>query len=228
MTVIKIINNATAIVQARVTVTATGITLFWFTSGASNTDTSTTFAVYPTISQLVAHINGLGNGWSAQYVGDANNYGAWPAADVWVPNGDIYDLSGQGQGVSPLPVKTPRSNSTPTNWRVTNGTPPVVGCSGLFRTRTRSCCILKTSFGPSGLITSAFNTWPGSPRSPRTSKKLAPEWVNALYWQTQRDPGLKQETIPGSVTRTPFSTMPPGVQQILDGYKDHKILSLGG
>ena len=50
----------------------------------------------------------------------------------------------------------------------------------------------------------------------------------AITVEAQRDPGLKQETIPGSVTRTPFSTMPPGVQQLLMPYRDHKILSPGG
>ncbi len=53
------------------------------------------------------------------------------------------------------------------------------------------------------------------------------EWVATLYWQAQRDPGLRHETIPGSVTRVPFSTMPPGVQALLATYRDYKVISFG-
>jgi hypothetical protein len=47
--------------------------------------------------------------------------------------------------------------------------------------------------------------------------------VAALFWQSKRDPGLQQETVPGVVGRTPFSHMPPGVKALLAPYRDHKI-----
>src|SRR5205085_11752814 len=38
-----------------------------------------------TLSALAAAVSALGNGWSAQVVGDATNYGSWPSADLFVP-----------------------------------------------------------------------------------------------------------------------------------------------
>jgi hypothetical protein len=38
-------------------------------------------------------VNALGNGWSAQVVGDANDYTKWPSIDLYVSNS-----AGEGQG----------------------------------------------------------------------------------------------------------------------------------
>jgi hypothetical protein len=85
VTVLKITNNTPANVQARVTITSTGLSLFRSNAGTSFTDTSSLYATYPTLTAIAGNINGLGNGWSAQVVGDSTNYGGWPSADLYVP-----------------------------------------------------------------------------------------------------------------------------------------------
>ncbi|MCP6756123.1 hypothetical protein NL533_31345, partial [Klebsiella pneumoniae] len=77
--------------QARVTVGQDGLTLFRTASGNRFLDTSITWASFPTISGVASAITALGNGWSAQIVGDAGtggsqgDYGLWPSSDLFVP-----------------------------------------------------------------------------------------------------------------------------------------------
>jgi hypothetical protein len=103
VTVLKIINNATSTnQQARVSVTNTGLTLFRAASGVKTTDTSVTYAGNVTLNAVAAAVNALGNGWSAQIVGDAGNqggqgdYGLWPSADLYVPSSFGDPLEGAG------------------------------------------------------------------------------------------------------------------------------------
>src|SRR6516165_9335655 len=76
VTVLKVINNNTGLnQQARVTVTSTGLTLVRVASGVKTTDTSVTWAGNPALNAVAAAVNALGNGWSAQVVGDAGQGG---------------------------------------------------------------------------------------------------------------------------------------------------------
>src|SRR5215831_6019498 len=86
VTVLKIQNSDQLSNQrASVTVTSTGLTLTRVASGVTITDTSSTFAGFPTLQGLANNINGLGNGWSAQIVGvNPGDYGSWPSADLYV------------------------------------------------------------------------------------------------------------------------------------------------
>ncbi len=86
VTVIKVINNNTSLnQQARVTVTATGLTLFRMASGVSTTNTLT-FAGSATLTALATAVTALGNGWSAQVIDD---YSTWPSADLRAPQGAL-------------------------------------------------------------------------------------------------------------------------------------------
>src|SRR5262249_58714666 len=99
VTVLKVINTLTSNVQARVTVTSTYLSLKTVnTSGVTITNNTPVYATYPTLTQLANAVIACGNGWSAQVVGDSTDYGGWPSSDLWVPNGDLYVQSGQGQG----------------------------------------------------------------------------------------------------------------------------------
>jgi hypothetical protein len=85
VTVLKIQNTDQATnQQARVAVTSTGLSLLRVASGVSTTDNSVTFAGNPTLTAMANAINALANGWSAQVVGDSNDYGKWPSADLYV------------------------------------------------------------------------------------------------------------------------------------------------
>jgi hypothetical protein len=103
VTVLKITNTTAANVQARVAVLSTGLQLVSVNAGVKTTvTTGLTFAGNVTLTTLAAAVNAVGNGWSAQVVGDGTNYGAWPSADLYVPApyGDTLEGSGvlQSQG----------------------------------------------------------------------------------------------------------------------------------
>jgi hypothetical protein len=83
VTVLKIQNNFANTPIARVAVTNAGIVLTRTTSGVATTDATLTFASNVTVLALENAVNALGNGWSAAGAG----YDAWPAADMYCPNG---------------------------------------------------------------------------------------------------------------------------------------------
>ena len=98
-TVLKITNTDPANVQARVSVTSTGLKLVRVNAGTKTTDTSVTFASNKTLTAVAAAVNALGNGWSAQVVGDATNFGSWPSADLyWPPAFPTFAGGTVGQG----------------------------------------------------------------------------------------------------------------------------------
>ena len=73
--------------------TSSGITLVRVASSVTTTDTSTTFASYPTVQAAADHINGLGNGWTAT---PATGYTLWPSADLRAVQGAQGALASQG------------------------------------------------------------------------------------------------------------------------------------
>lgn len=77
--------------QARVTVTAIGLTLLRVASGVPSTDL-VPFAGNVTLNALAAAVNAVGNGWSAQVAG---GFGLWPTADLRGPQGAL-NACGQG------------------------------------------------------------------------------------------------------------------------------------
>src|SRR5262245_17062499 len=77
-TVLQIRNTGSGNQQARVAVTASGVTLRRVAAGVSTTD-SLSFAGNVTVSALATAINAQGNGWEATAAGD---YGGWPSADL--------------------------------------------------------------------------------------------------------------------------------------------------
>jgi hypothetical protein len=156
VTVLKITNTIAANVQARVSVTSTGLKLVRVNNGVKTTDTRVTFAPNVTL----AAVNALGNGWSAQVVGDATNYGSWPSAD-------LYARSNASS------VPSPSSRCTPTSLRDISGT-AVDGCSGRYPTPTPSCSILKIWYGMSVSTTYASNTPLATAPSPKPSRKPPP------------------------------------------------------
>jgi hypothetical protein len=83
VTALKIQNTLANTPQARVSVTALGLTLVRVTAGVKTTDTSVTFAGNPTVVAVQNAVNALGNGWTAQGTG----YDQWPSADLYCPNG---------------------------------------------------------------------------------------------------------------------------------------------
>lgn len=86
--VLAVANTSAANQQARVALTATGVELVRVAGGVQATST-VSFAGNATLAALASAITALGNGWSAQVVGD---YGSWPAADLRAPQGAVSAL----------------------------------------------------------------------------------------------------------------------------------------
>jgi hypothetical protein len=209
--------------QARAQITSTGIQLTRVASGVLHTETLIDFASHATLIACANAINALGNSWQAQVVGDAIDYALWPSADLWIADG-----GGQGQG-----SLTARGAFAAINMHTYE-------LQGYQWDQRRGWLLRAIPYTDPELMHPEDLVWPvginnfrvqytsGFATVPLDVQEACGEWVAALYWQAQRDPGLKQESIPGSVTRTPFSTMPPGVQALLATYRDFKLLSFGG
>jgi len=228
VTVIKIINNDTNDnQQARVQVTSTGIQLTRVASGVAHSESLVSYASYATLIACVNQINTIGNGWSAQIQGDSIDYSLWPSADLWVAEGEV-GIAGSGQG-----CLTARGQ----NAELKMHTYELAGYQYDARRGWLLRAIPYTDpelLHPEDLIWSpGINNFrvqytAGFATVPLDVQDACAVWVAARYWEALRDPGLKQESIPGSVSRTPFSTMPPYVQSILATYRDHKVLEFGG
>jgi hypothetical protein len=94
VTVLKIQNNLANTPIARVAVTSTGLTLTWVTAGVTTTNTSVSWASYPTVAAVQNAVAALGSGWSASGQG----YDQYPAADIYCPNGAATGPLPQSQG----------------------------------------------------------------------------------------------------------------------------------
>jgi hypothetical protein len=86
VTVLKIQNADQATNQrAYVQVTSTGLKLVRVASGVTITDSSSTYASFPTIQGIANNVNALGASWTAQSVGlSTGDYGLFPSADLYV------------------------------------------------------------------------------------------------------------------------------------------------
>jgi hypothetical protein len=198
-----------------VQVTSTGLTLNWWASGVQSTDTSTTWVSYPTLISVANHINALGNGWSASFP-NTNIYNNWPSADLRSIQGALNAMNIQ----APLRIHTSELQD--------------------FQVDAERGWLLRNQFLDDTLIPplglnfhGGLNFWrvvytAGFATVPYDVQEACAEWVADLFWQTKRDPGLSHETVSGSVSRVPYSSMPPGVRQLLIPYKARRFLSLGG
>ncbi len=211
---LRVTNTGAANQRATVAVTATGLSLTRVASGTSSTDTSVTWATYPTLSQVAAAVNALGNGWGAT-VADGNR----AAADLRAPQGALNAMNVQAplllhsQELSGYDIDANRG------WLIRG--PLAAEIKDAFNDP-----LMPAWFG-------GINFWrvvytAGYATVPDDVQEACAQWVAALFWQTKRDPGLSHESIPGAVARTPLGTMPPGVKALLAPYRDHKILASGG
>jgi hypothetical protein len=190
VTVIKITNTATANVQARVSVTSTGLTLVRVNAGIKSTDTSITFAGNVTITAVANAVNALGNGWSAQIVGDSINYGSWPSADLfWPPT--IPTLSGGATGGQGALQAVAGSFA-----ELKMHTYELAG----YQWDSRGWLLRAIPYTDPELLHPEDLVWPvginnlrvqytaGYGTVPEAVQEACAEWTAALYFQTSRDP----------------------------------------
>ena len=237
VTVIKIINNnTTQNQQARVTVTSTGLTLFRMASGVSSSDSSITYAGNATLNAIVTAVNVLGNGWSAQIVGDVGqgagtgDYGLWPSADLYLP-------PSYGGGVSSQGALTARGQFAELKMH----TYELAG----YQFDPRGWLLRAIPYTDPELLHPEDLVWPvginnfrvqytaGYATIPEGVQEAAAEWVSILWSATQRDPALSMLAIPGGPRQT-WSALanpksPPNpVQALLAPYRRYSIATNQG
>jgi hypothetical protein len=225
VTVLKVINNDQATnQQARVIVQSTGL---WLTRTAAGVvfNNQLLYSGYPTLQALANAITALGNGWSAQVVGNASgDYGLWPAQDLFVPSTFSENFASQG-------ALTARGQ----NAELKMHTLELAG----YQWDARGWLLRAIPYTDPELLHPEDLIWPvgignfrvqytaGFPAVPEEIQEACAQWVAALFWQAKRDPGLSSHALAGATAYAPFSTMPPGVLEVLLPYRDHKVLILG-
>src|SRR5262245_12961883 len=232
VTVLKIINNnQNQNQQARVQVTSTGLTLTRVASGASSSDTSVTWATYATLQAVANAVSALGNGWSAQVVGDsAGDYGLWPSADLYVP-------PSFGDGTASQGALTARGQLAELNlhtyWR--DG----------YQCDPRGWLLRAIPYTDPELLHPEDLIWPvgvnnfrvqytaGYTTIPEALQEAAAEWVAHLWYQTQRDPALRRVAASGAFTQSyeslPRPVFPPQrVAILLAPYRRYTVATNQG
>jgi hypothetical protein len=217
VTVLKVNNSDTSTnQQARVTVSGTGLTLVRVASGAKSTSTLL-FAGNATLTALATAITALGNGWTAQVVGE---YGSWPSADLRSPQGA---LTAWGQDAE-LKLHT-------------------VELAGYQVDERRGWLLRTIPYSDPELLHSEALVWPvgvnnlrvqytaGYDNVPADVQEACAEWVAILFWQTKRDPGVSQESASGAFSRS-YSlaqrALPPSIARLLAPYRQHPLAISGG
>jgi hypothetical protein len=192
VTVLKITNITAANVQARVAVTNLGLVLTRVNGGVKTIDSSVTWANNATLSALVAAVNALGNGWSAQYVGDSTNYGSWPSADLYWPNsyGDPLEGSGILQSQGALQCVAGSFAELKMHTLELQG----------YQWDARGWLLRAIPYTDPELLHPEDLVWPvginnfrvqytaGYTTVPEAVQEACAEWVSELYWMTYRDP----------------------------------------
>jgi hypothetical protein len=231
--VLKVTNTNQALnQQARVSVTSTGLTLTRVASGVSSTDTSVTWAGNPTIQGVATAVNALGNGWSAQIVGDpggtggSGDYGLWPSADLYVKPSYGDGTSSQGalsaRGVfAELRLHTYELSGwqlDPRGWllrAIPYTDPELMHPEDLI--------------WPVGINNFRVQYTAGYTTIPESIQEAAAEWVSIAYFSTIRDPSLAGQTVPGSLAqhwanvRTTNLLPPPSVAQLLAPFRRYTV-----
>lgn len=224
-TVLKITNTDPTNVQARVSVTSTGLTLVRVNAGTKTTDTSVTFAGNVTLSAVASAVNALGNGWSAQVVGDSTNYGSWPSGDLYWPPTFGDGTSGQGA-----------LQCVASSWaELKMHTYELAG----FQWDSRGWLLRAIPYTDPELLHPEDLVWPnginnfrvqytsGYSTIPEAVQEACAEWVAELYYLALRDPAWTGHVDSSgqviNVQLPPNRQPPPRVAALLAPYRRHTI-----
>jgi hypothetical protein len=216
-TVLRITNPSPANQRATVAVTVTGLSLTRVASGTSSTDTSVIWASYPTLGQVAAAVNALGNGWAAVLAD--GSYANRAASDLRAVQGALNAMNVQAYLRMHLMELSDYEVDVNRGWLVR-------GVASLEVQDAFNDPLLPTWFGGIDfwrvIYTAGFAT------VPEDVQEACAEWVAMLFWQTKRDPGLASESIPGAVSRVTVQGIPQHLEALLAPYRDHKLRVTGG
>jgi hypothetical protein len=229
VTVLKIQNNLANTPIARVSVTSTGLTLTWTTSGVANSNTALTWAGYPTVIALQNAVNALGSGWSA--VGQG--YDQWPAADIYCPNG----ISGSDGS---LPTGQGALTAAGQYAELKLHTYELAG----YQLDPRRGWLLRAiPYTDPELLHPEDLIWPvginnfrvqytaGYATVPEDVQEATAELVASWFVQRGRDLTLNQETTVGSysyVAQKAAAPLPERIQNLLRPYRYHRVFNNQG
>jgi hypothetical protein len=238
VTVLKVTNNTAANVQARVSVLSTGLQLVSVSAGVKTTVTAgLTFAGNPSLTALAAAVNGVGNGWSAQVVGDATNYGGWPSADLYVPASYGDPLEGQGTPSSQGALQCVAGSFAELKMH----TYELQG----YQWDARGWLLRAIPYTDPELLHPEDLVFPvgvnnfrvqytaGYTTIPEAVQEACARWVAVCYNFTLRDPSLAGQSIPSAVSlryREDVLTgePPPQVKMLLSAYRRHSVATNQG
>jgi hypothetical protein len=233
VTAIKVINNNTGLNQrATAAVTSAGLTLTRVASGVTTTDTSVTFAGNPTLQAVANAVNALGNGWSAQVVGDpGGDYGLWSSADLYVKPAFGDGASGQG-------ALTARGQ----NAELKLHTYELAG----YQWDARGWLLRAIPYTDPELLHPEDLVWPvginnfrvqytaGYTTVPEGVQEACARWVSLSWSMTSRDPLLAMQSVSGSMSQTwgdlnTGGEQPPAqVAALLRPYRRHTVATNQG
>jgi hypothetical protein len=217
-TVLRVENTDTSTNQrATAAVTRDGLRLLRVASGVVSVDTSVTWADNPTLADVADAVNALGSGWSAEVVGDADDFGKWPSADLYVPPslGDgeesygAVDCRGREAG-----LKLHTRELSEYSW-------------------AREGWLVRAADFPAGVDNFRVQYTAGHATIPEAVQEACASWVAILWHQTTRDPALASKAIPGAISET-WKQMtdphrpPPAVARLLAPYRRHTVGRVGG
>jgi hypothetical protein len=236
VTVLKIQNTNQALNQrASVAVTSTGLILTRVASGVVSRDTSVTWASNVTLNAVAAAVNALGNGWTAQIVGDVGaagnygDYGLWPAADLFLP-------PSFGDGVQSQGALTARG----VNAELKLHTYELQG----YQWDPRGWLLRAIPYTDPELLHPEDLIWPvgvnnfrvqytaGYTTIPEAVQEACARWVSMSYYLTLRDPMITGQSAAGVAQRflpEPLSDEPPWiVRSLLAPYRRHSVATNQG
>jgi hypothetical protein len=232
VTVLKIQNSDQATnQQARVTVTATGLTLVRVASGVKTTDTSITWSANSTLTAVASAVNALGNGWQAQVVGDSPDYALWPSVDLyWPPS--------FGDGTTAQGALTARGTFAELKMH----TFELQG----YQWDARGWLLRAIPYTDPELLHPEDLIWPiginnfrvqytaGYATIPEAVQEAVAEWVAMMYFQTLRDPSLGSQVSGGvgqgwaTGERGTILLPPDSVAILLAPYRRFSIATIQG
>ncbi len=211
-TVLKIKNTDSAVQRATVQVTSTGLSLV-VVGSATTTTNLINFATYTTLSAVKTAIDST-DGWTADI--PDSNFNLRASADLRAIQGSFNakdkfcELRVHTEELFDYDMDTDKG----------------------FLIRRRNFDAdpnfqnLPTWFG-------GVNYWrviytAGYATIPEDIQEAVAKWVAVLFWETKRDPGLRQEQIPGAISRSPVQGTPEFVRIVLDKYKKTTIVRFSG
>jgi hypothetical protein len=230
VTVLTVRNTSSSNERATVAVTSTGLTLVRVASGVSSTDTSVTWAGNPTLAAVRDAVNALGNGWSAQVVGDAVNYGSWPAADLyWPPAFPTFGGGTSGQGAlqcvngSFAELKMHTYELAGFQWDSRGWLLRAIPYTDPELLHPEDLIF------PVGINNFRVQYTAGYATVPEAVQEACAEWVAALYFSTLRDPALARQEMSRALLQQWQPDLrvgllpPPKIAALLAPYRRHTL-----